>query len=92
MKSKPNKEEKKSLPEKPKTGLGLFKEPNGRPLPRFTAGTVPAIITGTKENDPDPSAADAEIGIGDSSETLPSGLYFLGLPLFFFIPITAPLR
>lgn len=44
-----------------------------RPLPRFLGGN--SDVNGTED----------EIGIGDKVTTrVPSGLYFLGLPLFFF--------
>lgn len=44
-----------------------------RPLPRFRGGC--SDVNGTEE----------EIGIGErGTAKVPSGLYFLGLPLFFF--------
>lgn len=49
-----------------------------RPLPRFQPGNSPV------------SGIDDEIGIGDNvGATVPSGPYFLGLPLLFF-PSVAP--
>ncbi|RWW08613.1 hypothetical protein BHE74_00009224 [Ensete ventricosum] len=59
----------------------LLTKPTGRPLPRFIAApTAAADVYWT------PAGTDAEIGIGFSGRSrLPSGPYFLGRPLFFFI-------
>lgn len=55
----------------------FFSDSSGLPLPRFHAAAA--------EYSP-VNGIDAEIGIGDNGNaaTLPSGPYFLGLPLFFF--------
>ncbi|RZR72320.1 hypothetical protein BHM03_00012462 [Ensete ventricosum] len=59
-------------------------KPISHPLPRFI--TAPTAVAGVYS----PSGIDAEIGDGFSGRTsFPSGPYFLGLPLFFFIPSAA---
>ncbi|RZS09441.1 hypothetical protein BHM03_00040518 [Ensete ventricosum] len=67
-------------------GGDLLTEPSGRPLPRFIAAPTAATDAYTR-----PVGAEAEIGIGFSGRSrLPSGPYFLGLPLFFFTVPSAP--
>ncbi|THU73774.1 hypothetical protein C4D60_Mb04t26400 [Musa balbisiana] len=67
-------------------GGDLLTEPSGRPLPRFIAAPTAATDVYSR-----PVGAEAEIGIGFSGRSrLPSGPYFLGLPLFFFTVPSTP--
>ncbi|RWW51818.1 hypothetical protein BHE74_00041797 [Ensete ventricosum] len=59
----------------------LLTKPTGRPLPRLIA--APTAAAGVYST---PDGTDAEIGSGFSGcRSLPSGPYFLGRPLFFFV-------
>jgi hypothetical protein len=72
------------------TGARLT-NPTGRPPPRFMM--APTAAAGVYRAQPAPSGADAEIGVAFSGgrSRLPSGPYFLGLPLFLFpSPLPAP--
>ena len=67
------------LPKFSRSYLVLLTELAGRTFPRFSAEKS---ITG--------GGAEDDIGFGDSAiVTVPSGPYFLGLPLFFFAGILA---